>query len=114
MLLTILCDTITKLTLIMANQPIPIPTALVMIGEYIDYMSVLGVDMNNQTHSVSFGSDELLDWMQQVKPYTDEFRICLAAEGERITVIVWPYMQGEPASIEGVGIEPFNEGERKP
>ncbi len=103
----------------MANQPIPVSTATAMIEEYISYMSDLGADMEQQTHSVSFGSTALLQWMETVQQHTDEFRICMGVypSGDyagRITTIIWPYKGGLPATAEEGEIEPFNEGSMNP
>ena len=102
-------------------QPISITTANEMIQAYINYMSNLGVDMQFQTHSVSFGSVELLEWMRNTEQFTDEFRICIGVYPEgsanegRITTIIWPYRSGSPAmDDEQNEIEPFNEGQRNP
>lgn len=79
------------------------------------YMSGLGVDMENQTHSVSFGSEDLKNWMSTVEPFVDEYRICLSFDSDRLSVIIWPYNSGSPAvDGEEKGIEPFNEGNLNP
>lgn len=113
----------------MANRPIPIKEANDMIQFYLGYMTALGVDMNNQTQSVSFTPD-LLTWMNSInrKDY-DEWRICYGMYGDsdpqrgRMTVIIWPYKNGKPAinSDEagksgggGSGYNPYNQGQGNP
>jgi hypothetical protein len=111
----------------MAGKPIPVSTANDMIRTYLDYMTKLGVDMSKQTHSVAFTSAELLDWLNQVSPYADEFRICMGAyqqePNDRITTIIWPYKNGQPArkplsqGKDGEGdelVDPFNDGSLEP
>ena len=104
----------------MANQPIPVVTANEMRTAFIEYMTNLNVDMQQQTQSVGFGSADLLQWMGDVATYADEFKIFLgvytAGEHEgRITTIIWPYKDGQPALDEGQNeIEPFNEGTGTP
>lgn len=118
----------------MSNQPIPIQTANLMIADYFNYMTEHGVDMNRQTQSVSFNSSILLEWMTSVSDYADEFRIFMGLYPDsdpragRTTVIVWPYKDGQPATMpgtsgkdggegdggEGHGIDPFNEGTLNP
>lgn len=111
----------------MANQPIPVEQANEMIQFYMGYMKGLGVDMNKQTQSVSFTAPELLKWMADVQPYSDEFRICEAVYGPthenagRITTIIWPYKNGQPAALPAEGkdgnggpIRPYNEGTTNP
>lgn len=112
----------------MANQPIPVSEANDMIQAYLEYMTRLGVDMSKQTHSVSFTAPELSKWMETVKSYTDEYRMCLGVYpgGEnagRMTVIVWPYKNGKPATkpdTEGKSgggggfAPPYNQGQLNP
>ena len=111
----------------MANQPIPVSTANAMINEYIAYMTKLGVDMNNQTQSVSFDGSILMSWLGTVMPYADELRVCIGsyssgASAGRTTAILWPYKNGQPASWPAAGkdggggqtIDPFNEGHGHP
>jgi hypothetical protein len=112
----------------MANQPIPITEANDMIQQYLTYMTSLKVDMGKQTHSVSFTSADLLKWVDEVKIYTDEFRICLGVypaggiSPGRITAIVWPYKNGKPATKPdagksgggSTGIKPYNQGGGNP
>ena len=105
--------------LLMPNQPIPVETANEMIGEYIRYMEEHDIDMEHQTHSVSFDFTALQEWLETISPHTDELRICLGVytSGEhrgRITTILWPYKNGEPSNNDGVEIEPFNEGSGRP
>jgi hypothetical protein len=112
----------------MANRPIPISEANDMIQQYLTYMTDHKIDMKKQTQSVSFVSQDLLSWMDGIKKYTDEFRICLGvypagnANAGRITVIVWPYWEGKPAKQPDAGksgggndgIKPFNQGQGNP
>jgi hypothetical protein len=108
----------------MTNQPIPVTRANDLINQNISYMTSLGVDMSKQTQSVGFTGADLQQWLATVMPYADELKICLGVypAGEpnagRITTILWPYKNGQPAAqpIGGkdVMIEPFNNGEGQP
>ncbi len=108
----------------MTNQPISVTRANTLIQENISYMTSLGVNMSNQTQSVGFTGTDLQQWLSTVMPYADELRICLGVypAGEpnagRITTILWPYKNGQPATQtmggKDVMIDPFNEGERYP
>jgi len=107
----------------MPNQSIPVETANGMIQEYLTYMQEHEIDMEHQTHSVSFDFTILQEWLKDVSDYTDELRICMGVypSGEnagRITTILWPYKDGQPATRPGEGgdveIEPFNEGNGLP
>ena len=111
----------------MANGPIPISEANDMIQQYLVYMKSLGVDMNKQTQNVGFETPGLWEWMERVKKYTDEFRICLGVypagfpDQGRLTVIIWPYKDGNPAVDDsgksgggGNGIKPYNQGQLSP
>ena len=114
----------------MANRPIPVAQANEMMGLYVNYMKSLGVNMTQQTHTISFTAPELLKWMSEVEPYADEFRICEGVYGPghekagRLTTIIWPYKNGSPAykaSEEegkdgggGTPINPYNEGNGRP
>ncbi|NOT51919.1 MAG: hypothetical protein HOP10_11665 [Chitinophagaceae bacterium] len=107
----------------MANQPIPVNKATLMMQDYVSYMTGLGVNMNQQTQTISFNADDLRQWIDGVMPFTDEFRLCLGvyppadANAGRITVAIWPYKNGQPATDtagRGTEIEPFNEGQGHP
>lgn len=111
----------------MANGPISPSQGYAMTTAYTAYMQKLGVDMTKQTQSVSFVSTDLLSWMNSVKMYADEFRICLGvypdgADEGRITVIVWPYKAGKPSVLpteEGkdagpTQVPPYNTGTLNP
>lgn len=117
----------------MAGQPIPASQASAMIGDYIVYMSELGVDMETQTQSVSFTGDTIFEWLSDVMPYADELRVFMGRYPEghehagRTTVILWPYKHGEPATRTatvgkggggeddgGDGLPPYNEGQGNP
>lgn len=110
----------------MPNQTIPISKANAMIQQYVTYMTTHGVDMNFQTQTVVFDTTLLMEYLDRTKGYTDEFRICIGvypndeSKAGRITAIVWPYKNGQPASrstdAEGKGgggkppLDPFNDG----
>lgn len=109
----------------MASQPIPVSQANTMIQEYDNYMTSLNV--NGQTESVSFESEELLKWMSDVEEYSDEFRIFFgvyptgSSNAGRLTTIIWPYKNGNPATQPSEGkdgddtlIKPYNIGELHP
>ncbi len=111
----------------MANQPIPVDKATVMMQNYLAYMTGLGVDMAHQTQTVSFNAQDLRQWIDSVMQFTDEFRLCFGvyaptdAGAGKMTVAIWPYKDGQPATS-GAGkgtsvpaeIEPFNEGQSNP
>jgi hypothetical protein len=103
----------------MADQPIPVENALQMIEQYLGYMQEHDIDMEQQTHCVSFNFSELQNWLRSVQDYSDELRIFLGVypSGEyegRITTILWPYKDGSPAVMppeQGeIQIEPYNDG----
>lgn len=125
----------------MANQPIPVAQANVLIQNYNDYMTALNV--SGQTESVGFDAAALLAWIDSVKDYADEFRIFFGVYDSsqkkgRLTSMIWPYKEGEPATrpealrTDGEGgeggeeggtgelgggaitLEPFNEGHLRP
>jgi hypothetical protein len=100
-------------------------------------MQHLGVDMQNQTQSVSFTSETLKNWLTAVMPLSDEMRIFMGLypsghhQAGRTTVILWPYKDGEPVKTpisigkdgggggeeddEGKTIEPpYNDGQGHP
>jgi hypothetical protein len=92
-----------------------------MARSYIEYMTGLGVHMEDQTQSVTFTSNSLSDWMTGVMDHANEIRIVLGAypDGDpkagRLTVILWPYQDGERAKdTEGNEIEPYNDGQTGP
>ena len=49
----------------MENGPIPASVANNMIEEYLLYMKSQGINMDKQTHSVSFTRDKLMDWLSR-------------------------------------------------
>ena len=108
----------------MANQPIPVSKATALMTEYRTYMTGLGVDMSLQTQSVSFDPGILSQWLSNILPDTDELKVCLGvygtgeADAGRITVALWPYKNGQPATRFTGGkteeIEPFNVGSLEP
>jgi hypothetical protein len=75
-----------------------------MMKEYNLYMLSHGINMLKQTQSVSFTGNELMAWLNEVMPYTDELRVCLGAYSNiipldiRTNVILWPYKDGQPAT----------------
>lgn len=89
----------------MENRPIPVSDANIMIQEFINYMTKLGVDPSQQTQSVSFTGKELMAWLNQTMPNADELKICLGVyptgdpNAGRITVILWPYKDGQPVPL---------------
>ncbi len=105
----------------MTGQTIPISTAEEMIRDYYDYMTNLGVNMEEQTQSVSFTSKAVLDYLNNVMASTDELRVFMGSYppdhgvAGRTTVILWPYRDGQPATDDDDNkIEPFNEGHGNP
>ncbi len=58
----------------------------------------------NRHSRVSFTGNELMDWLNQTMPYADELRVCFGTypagdpNAGRVTVILWPYKNGEPAN----------------
>ena len=110
----------------MENRPIPVSEANVMIEQFIKYEQQQGIDPGKQTQSVSFTGNELMIWLNQTMPYADELRVCFGVyptgdpNAGRVTVILWPYKNGEPASepIEGKDgggkIPPYNQGSLQP
>ena len=110
----------------MENRPIPVSVANAMIQEYIKYEQQHSIDPAKQTQSVSFTGPELMKWLSETMPYADELRVCFGTypagdpNAGRVTVILWPYKNGEPASepIEGKDdggkIPPYNQGGLQP
>jgi len=105
----------------MAGQTIPISTANQMIAEYFAYMSNLGVNMEDQTQSVSFTSNTVMDYLNNVMPNADELRVFMETyppehpHAGRTSVILWPFKNGEPAlDSNDESFEPFNEGTGTP
>ena len=111
----------------MTNQPIPIDQANEMIQLYNNLMNEH--KMGDQTQSVSFNSKELVPWFNEVMQYADELRIfegVYPANHEcagKISVMLWPYKDGRPASWPkvtgkdgdpGGPIKPFNDGTGRP
>ena len=101
----------------MAGQAISVDLADQMVTKYFDYMSNLGVDMEEQTQSVSFSIGTLMNWLNSVSANSDEIRVFMAAyrdedpDAGRTTVILWPYKNGAPAVTgSSTPIDPFNEG----
>lgn len=108
----------------MANQPIPVETANLMIAAYRKYMEDHDVNMDQQTQAVSFTGTSLMNWLNEVMPYADEIRIFnglydAGTHSGRTTVILWPYRDGQPAirqqAVNGDNyIQPYNEGQLYP
>jgi hypothetical protein len=105
----------------MSDQPIPVSSANAMIAEYISYMTSLGVNMNNQTQSVSFTGTSVMNWLNTVMPFANELRIFNGRypagdpNAGRTTVILWPYNHGAPAvDGKGIAIQPLNDGQGMP
>lgn len=103
----------------MAGKPIPAGAANDMISAYIGYMTALGVDMNNQTQSVSFTSSVVMSWLNTVMPRADELRIFMGlylpdhVKAGRTTVILWPYKNGQPLQVDPMELEPSEGGDKK-
>jgi hypothetical protein len=105
----------------MAGQSISAGSADQMVTKYSEFMSNLGVNMEEQTQSVSFSIAPLMNWLNSISNHSDELRICMAAypDGDanegRTTVVLWPYRNGQPAA-DGANepIDPYNEGGGNP
>jgi len=112
----------------MENRPIPVNVANVMKEDYVIYLKKHGVDPFKQSQSVSFAGKELMAWMAQTMPYADELRVYLGVypptdpNAGRITVILWPYKNGKPATQpvsegkdgDSTPIPPYNQGGLEP
>ena len=104
----------------MAGQTVPISTAEDMIRDYYDYMTNLGVNMEEQTQSISFSASAVMEYLSEPMASADELRVFMGlypAEHEqagRTTVILWPYLNGQPLEQGGNPIEPFNDGKGNP
>jgi len=103
----------------MTGKPIPVSDANNMIQEYTSYIQKPGTDMSTQTQSVSFSGKELMEWLNQIMPRADELRVCFGvypaghAQAGRMTVILWPYKDGEPTRTNPPD-PPYNEGTGQP
>jgi hypothetical protein len=104
----------------MPGKPITKATADQMITEYIGYMSGLGVDMNNQTQSVSFTASTVMGWLNHRMAEADELKVFMGlyppghVKAGHTTVILWPYKNGQPLASSAVslsGEEAQNGGE---
>ena len=108
--------------------PIPVSTANIMIEDYIRSTESGIEDLSKKTWSVSFTGIELMGWLTQTMPFADELKICFGKypkedpNGGRVTVILWPYKDGKPAT-EGYSegkdetpppIPPYNNGSLQP
>jgi hypothetical protein len=103
--------------------------------EYQTYMTKHGVNVKTaQTNCVSFGSKALQDYFanNNIFENSDEIRIYFGiypadspkiypgAEPGRLTTIIWPYKDSQPATYpvgelgEGEPIEPYNIGTLQP
>ena len=108
--------------------PIPVSTANIMIEDYIRSTESGIEDLSKKTWSVSFTGIELMGWLTQTMPFADELKICFGKypkedpNGGRVTVILWPYKDGKPATqpiSEGkdgdtAPIPPYNQGQLNP
>jgi hypothetical protein len=107
---------ITKTTFCMAGQTIPVSKADDMIKAYYDFMTNLGVNMEEQTQSISFTANILMDWLKETLEKADELRVFMGlyppehAHAGRTTVILWPYLKGQRLT----NVEPFNDGTGRP
>ncbi|HEY6505241.1 MAG TPA: hypothetical protein VIZ28_14800 [Chitinophagaceae bacterium] len=104
----------------MAGQQIPVNSADDMKAEYINFMTNLGVNMNEQTQSVSFTGSTVMDYLNETMRVADELRVFMGFDPQtgRSSVILWPYQNGQPATSgdggEGEMIEPFDAGTGNP
>jgi hypothetical protein len=114
----------------MENRPIPVSVANEMIAEYTAWLRQQGIDPEKQSQSISFTGKELMSWLSGVMPVADELRICLGVypktdpNAGRITVILWPYKDGQPATqpvTDGKDtppppppVDPYNQGSLNP
>lgn len=113
----------------MAGKPIPIITANAMNKMYAEYVQQLPVAAGRKTEYVSFTFKELMAYLNEAAPYTDEIRIYLGMTAEpspdpgRVTTIIWPYKNGRPATRplaegkdggDGEGFPPYDEGNGNP
>jgi hypothetical protein len=95
----------------MPGKPISKVTADGMIKEYIGYMSGLGVDMENQTQSVSFTATTIMGWLSRKMTDADELKIFMGLyppgheKAGHTTVILWPYKNGQPLEGSGVSMD---------
>jgi hypothetical protein len=102
----------------MAGRPIPVSEANKMIEGYLNYLQD-PVDMNRQTHHVTFSAPELMTWLNQIMPRADELRVCFGRypeghpQGGKLTVILWPYKDGKPTRTNPED-PPYNEGTGQP
>jgi hypothetical protein len=98
--------------------PIPVSTANIMIEDYIRSTEPGIEDLSKKTWSVSFTGKELMDWLVEKMPFADELRICFGKypkddpNGGRVSVILWPYKDGKPAT-EGYS-EDYSQGKDEP
>ena len=92
----------------MPGKPISKVTADTMIQEYIGYMSGLGVDMDNQTQSVSFTATTVMGWLNRKMTEADELKVFMGlyppghVKAGHTTVILWPYKNGQPLASSAV------------
>ena len=100
----------------MPGKPISKVTADDMIKEYIGYMSGLGVNMNNQTQSVSFTGTTVMGWLTRKMGEADELKVFMGlyppghAKAGHTTVILWPYKNGQPYTGAGITVNLGEEG----
>jgi len=111
------------------GKAITIATANSMISNYVDHVKRLQTEPKKKTEYVIFSLPELMAWLKQIEPYSDELKICLgvhpqdASDPGRLTLILWPQKGGKPATepvSEGKdgggsgGINPYNDGNSGP
>jgi len=114
----------------MAGRPISITQAHEMTRLYVDHVRNLPVHPVKKTQYVSFTLSDLMNYLRQAEKNADEIRIYLGVHSEssqnpgRLTTILWPYKDGEPAAgayVEGKdgggggeGFPPYDEGSGNP
>lgn len=99
----------------MPGQTITVALAEEYSKEYVAYMEGLGVNMEEQTQSVSFTGETFQNWVDDVMPFSDEIRIFMGryANG-RTSVVLWAYSGGQPAMDGPTVLEPYNDGSGNP
>lgn len=106
-------------------------------AEYAAFMKNLGINVNkNQTNTITFNTAELQAYLQDNNVFenSDEIKVFLGVYPEdspgvypstqpgKITAIIWPHKNGQPATFlkegnngaSGAPIDPFNVGELSP
>lgn len=114
----------------MSGKPIPISTANEMTRLFVEYVQNLEVETKKKTQYVSFTLPEIMKWLQDITPYTDELRVYLGIDTDaspqagRLTAIIWPYRKDRPATRpfadgkdgggDEEGVDPYNDGSTGP